>query len=313
VAASGRRTTGRTAAVGILIVVVGLAAVVLASRGVPGDRTAAAYSASVDDRTMLAAFLAVATIATVLVIWAAWPDDRASFREPARSWWRQYLLSLVVLLLFVLGGAAREQLRARDPGVGRELPPPGAESDDRNNSDNVRRLPASGTASAALGIATVAAAIAFAGIRLAQRRRAMIVAAGGHPRPSDGLAGPDDAALVVPEQLHEADLAAEPDARRAVQLTYALLERRLAATLAARPAAATPQEWLAVLRRSAPPGGPDAVPAARLLTRLYEQARFADDERHPVTPSDRDEAIHALRALSAALAQPSTSSGGRVL
>jgi hypothetical protein len=116
---------------------------------------------------------------------------------------------------------------------------------------------------------------------------------------------------VLPDGFGETDLASEPDHRRAVQLAYALLERRLAATDAARPISATPGEWLAVLRRA----GPRTAADARRLTALYEQARFGG-ETHPITVEERDEALDALRTLSTALGpaeEASTSSGGRGL
>ena len=295
---------GRTAAIAIVVVVAGLAAVVLASRGVPSDRTRAAYSASFDDRVLLVGFAVIVVAMTALVIWSAWPDRGAQFQEAPRSWWRQYAVSLAVLLLLLMLGAARAELMARDrgSGSGAEGPAAGGASSDATGAGDWTG-PASGTATVALGLTAVAVAAAVVGRRQARRRaeelarRRSTASEGG----IDGETADLWASLEgLDHELDEDDIAAEPDPRRAVRLAYALLERRLAGTPAARPPAATPQEWLVVLRRA---------PAARTLTLLYERARFADDGRRPLTLADRDEAVRALRTLT----EPSTSMGGRGL
>jgi hypothetical protein len=172
VAAARRTSTGIAVLLGLGAVVgAGLVAVVLASRGVPGDRTTAAYSSSPDDRLQLAMFVVVVVAGTALLIWSAWPDGERSFQRPERSWWRHYLLSLVVLLAFVLVGSAREELRHRELLDRRvERSSPAARRTVRSNGDPW--LPASGKASIELGVAVVAVAAAVAGRALARRRAA---------------------------------------------------------------------------------------------------------------------------------------------
>ena len=304
------RARGRAAiGVGIGIVAAALVIVVLASRGVPGDRTAAAYSTSFDDRMLLAVFVVLVAAATALVIWSAWPDGAKRPETAPRSWWRQYAASLAVLLLFVLLGTARQQLlidreQRRLAEARAAATRPDGDATEIDGTD--RWLPKSGTLTVVLGATALALAAAFVGRRMAEQRAGTLAArqAVDDDR-GDGDLG-REAAEVLPDRFDEEDLVAEPDPRRAVRLAYALLERRLAGTTSARPVEATPQEWLAILRR----GGPDGrTTAARRLTALYERARFAPEAR-PMTVQDRDEAIEALRVLTADLV-PSTSTGGR--
>jgi hypothetical protein len=310
--AEARRTSAGVAALaGVGVVAGGLVTVVLAGRGLPGEHRSAAYAASLDDRLLLAMFVVLVMAGAALVVWSAWPNGERSFVAPPRSWWRHYVLSLVLLLGYVLFGAARAELRHRDesviPSADRAARP--AEADGGHD----RSLPASAKASIELGAAVAAFAIVTAGRSMARRRMERLAAgavlAGAGPT---GSVGGGDALEALPDGLDDSDIATEPDARRAVRLAYALLDRRLAGTAAARPAAATPEEWLALLVHMAD-GVPGAPAAARRLTRLYERARFGGD-RHPLTEEDRTTAVQALATLSAAaahLAEPSTSSAGR--
>jgi hypothetical protein len=298
----------RWSTVTVAAVVVGLAAIVLASRGLPGDRTTAAFSAAFDDRLLLVLFVLVVGGGTALVIWSAWPDGEREFVRPKTSWWRQYLLSLIMLLVFVLVGAARERaMNERERGGRLELTADPAD-DPAGTTDDGDRVPPSATATLAIGVTVTALAVAAVGRALA-RRRAEALGLGAAVASADGRGGrPTDEDLPpLPDGFDETDLAAEPDHRRAVQLAYAMLERRLAGTPSARPLSATPGEWLAVLRRA----DPATAAAARRLTALYEQARFGGDT-HPVTSEQRDEALDALRTLTSA-AGTSTSTGGRGL
>jgi hypothetical protein len=119
----------------------------------------------------------------------------------------------------------------------------------------------------------------------------------------------DDEALLADTvflaSLSVDDVAAAPNPRRAVLLAYALFERRLDGTPAARTPSATPREWLGRIRRL---GDAELTESARTLTVLYERARFG--EHRPLRPEDRDRAVRALAALPSHQ-QVSTSTGGR--
>ncbi|HVV92522.1 MAG TPA: DUF4129 domain-containing protein [Hyphomicrobiales bacterium] len=90
------------------------------------------------------------------------------------------------------------------------------------------------------------------------------------------------------------DLAAEPDARRAIIRCYGHFERALAAADVARRPAETALEYMreALGRLTLPEA------AVRELTRLFELSRFS---RHPLGRRDRDLAMDALVAIRGAL------------
>ena len=105
---------------------------------------------------------------------------------------------------------------------------------------------------------------------------------------------------VPPEPLEEtlagaidtsiADLAAEPDARRAVIAAYAQMERALAVHGLERDAAEAPLEYLARILR----GLDVREDAVRTLTRLFQYAKFS---MHGVDAAMKDEAIAALAGV----------------
>ena len=278
-----------------LVVFAGLAVVTLASRGGPGDGTAAAYEAPNGDRFLLVGFSIAVAIATALALWAMWPDGRERTERPPSSWWRQYVLSLVVLFLLVGIGALRDQFERREDREQGELTPAITPEDVTASGDgSVNR--ASGTATVALAIVVTAGVAAVLLLRVARRRHSRSDTADGEDVPVAAGDREDPHVVSLPETFDEADVAAEPDARRAVLLAYALLERRLASTSLARGAAATPHEWL---RHVASRGDAELTSAARTLTVLYERARFS---ARAITPDDRSAAVDALRSVAAATA-----------
>lgn len=293
----------KLAAAAVGAVLAALAVVALASRGSPGDRTNAAYEAAPAGRTLLFVVLGLALLATTaLAVWALWPDGSATPRpEPAHRW-LPYVL--VALILLALGWAASH----RDPDE------KGSDSPAERTSAPVDEAPngpdlvgrASPTGSLAATAALLAGLVAFTVLVRSARRRA----GDGDDGPSD-----DDAATTDDDGTRPADLLsdallerlaagdldaaiaeveAEPDPRRAALLAYAVLDAHLATTPAARPAAATPHEWLRRIRRVHAATRPQLVDAAVALTVRYERARFS---LAPFTPKDRTDAAADLRRL----------------
>jgi|SRR4051794_13734528 hypothetical protein len=86
------------------------------------------------------------------------------------------------------------------------------------------------------------------------------------------------------------DLAAEPDARRAVIAAYARMERAFARHGLQRKASETPVEYL----RRILLGLTSRTEAVRRLTDLFEQAKFS---RHEIDGSMKQDAIDALRTI----------------
>jgi hypothetical protein len=130
-----------------------------------------------------------------------------------------------------------------------------------------------------------AAAIAFAGLLLAERGR-------GRRLPSESLP-PEELAGVLDETLD--DLLAEPDPRRAVIAAYARMERAFAAHGVPRRQFEAPHEYLGRVLAEATGGGRGAA----RLTALFERARFSS---HEVDSAMKNEAIDAIQALQAELA-----------
>ncbi len=86
------------------------------------------------------------------------------------------------------------------------------------------------------------------------------------------------------------DLAAEPDARRAVIAAYARMELTFAGHGFQRRASETPVEYLRRLLL----GLTSRSEAVRRLTDLFEQAKFS---RHEIDMTMKQDAIDALRAI----------------
>jgi uncharacterized protein DUF4129 len=101
-------------------------------------------------------------------------------------------------------------------------------------------------------------------------------------------AGPEVIAAI------QADLRAEPDARRAIIRAYGRFERALAGARAPRAVWQTPAEFMRATRARFP----GAAAPVRRLTGLFEIARFS---AHPLGAEARDAACDCLDQIGAAL------------
>lgn len=287
----------RTPAAAGSVVGVGLALaiVALASRGDPGDRTAAAFEGAAVGRTVFLSILGVALlVSAVLALWALWPDGRAAKKPAPRSRWLPYLV--IAALILVLSQFAPERPAGREGAADEATAatPPEADGDEG-------APPLSGRASPTASLALTALAVgALAAFTLALRRR--------RDDDTDDV-DDDDAGADQPPALDETIAAAidagdlgsaidavsdEPDPRRAVLLAYAVLDAHFAGTAAERVRTSTPHEWLQRIRQVHGATAPGTVEAARRLTALYERARFGEQQ---LEPAHRDDAVAALRSL----------------
>jgi predicted small integral membrane protein len=304
-----RRTS--SAALAVAAVLTGLAVVVLASRGAPGDRTAAAFETASTGRTLFLSVLGVAfVVCAALAVWSLWPDGSAVVRPPSRFRWLPYIA--ITVLIFVLAMFAPER-RATEGFTDDSRVIDGTPRDRGDEAAPEFDGRASATASMALVAIAITALVAYTVVGRA--RRAADVD-GDEPAPGGSAAPPGEPALEadVVAELRAGGLdgaiaavRAEPDPRRAVLLAYAALEARLAPTGAARAPAATPHEWLRAIRRELAADHGGVVEAARQLTGLYERGRFSVS---PLGESDRAIALDALGALRA-LPVTDASSGRR--
>lgn len=279
-------------------VVTGLAIVVLASRGAPGDRTAAAFETASSGRTVFLSVLGVAfVVCAVLAVWSLWPDGSAVVRPPARFRWLPYIA--ITILIFVLATFAPER-RATEGFTDDSRVIDGTPRDRGDEAAPDFDGRASATASLALVAIAITALVAYTVVGRTGRRADVN---GDEPTNEGRMAPPAEPALeaeVVAElraggvEGAIAAVRAEPDPRRAVRLAYAALDARLASTGAARAPAATPHEWLRTIKRELTAGHGDVVEAAQQLTALYERARFSVA---PLGEADRETALEALGAL----------------
>lgn len=290
-----RRTS--SAALAVAAVVTGLAVVVLASRGAPGDRTAAAFETASTGRTLFLSVHGVAfVVCAVLAVWSLWPDGSAVVRPPSRFRWLPYIA--ITVLIFVLAMFAPER-RATEGFTDDSTVIDGTPRDQGDEAAPVFDGRASATASLALVAVAVTALVAYTVVGRARRGEP-----DGDEYAADASTSPPtepalDAGVVAELRAGGLDGAlaavrAEPDPRRAALLAYAALEARLAPTPAARAPAATPHEWLRTIRRELAAAHAEVVAAAQQLTALYERARFSVA---PLGEADRAVAVEALGAL----------------
>jgi len=282
------------AAGGVAGVLVALAVVALASRGDPGDRTAAAFEGAAVGRTVFLSVLGLAfAVSAALALWALWPDGCAAEKPAPRARWLPYLV--MAALILVLAQFAPERPAAREGPADEPTAAAPRETDGGEEAP-----PLSGRASPTASLALTALAVAaLAAFTLALQRR------------RDDVATDDDAAADAdqPPALDEtvatavdagdlraaiAAVADEPNPRRAVLLAYAVLDAHLAGTAAARVRTSTPNEWLQRIRQVHGATAPETVDAAKRLTALYECARFGEQQ---LEPAHRDDAVAALRSL----------------
>jgi hypothetical protein len=170
----------------------------------------------------------------------------------------------------------------------RRRPPPEAQAlnADGSSGRNVAAIAAAVVAGAAL-LGTVLALVG-AKVRADRRQRRMGAAAAVEE---------EDAVLEAVEESLD-DLRRERDVRRAIIACYARMERALDRAGSARRPAEAPFEYLArVLERITANG-----PAARVLTELFERAKFGTE---PMEERDKDRAVGALELLRAEVGQQS--------
>jgi hypothetical protein len=108
------------------------------------------------------------------------------------------------------------------------------------------------------------------------------------PPAEEELSFQDQIAASIDDALD--DLAAEPDARRAVIAAYARMEQTFAGHGFKRRPSETPVEYLRRLLL----GLTSRSEAVRRLTDLFEQAKFS---RHEITSTMKEDAIDSLRVI----------------
>jgi Domain of unknown function (DUF4129)/Tryptophan-associated transmembrane protein (Trp_oprn_chp) len=268
------------------VVLVGLVAVSAGGYRIAGANSSQTSPYAVDTivSVLLALYLVGAIVVFVALFWAGLDVRRA--QKPAAK--RQRTFRMVAGVIVVAAGLAIL--------VGRFHfffhPPTPHLSSAQQAIANARR--ANGDSSAthqtqlklAPFLAVIgAAAIAFAGLLLAERGR-------GRRLPSESLPT-EELAGVLDETLD--DLLAETDPRRAVIAAYARMERAFAAHGVPRREFEAPHEYLGRVLAEATGGGRGAA----RLTALFERARFSP---HEVDLAMKNDAIDAIQALQAELA-----------
>jgi hypothetical protein len=250
--------------------------------------------------------VAVAAGAGVLLyaLWGGWRRKRRDGdavmipQRPPVPWWQQALAVMVALL--PVAALALVVALSAGRGGGRRARPvlpagPGARLGGRP-----------GTAQPGAGVPVVVhwwawavlagLVIAAVAITAVRRRRA---------RPGGGrswTARRQGLAAAVEESL--AELAREPDPRRAVIRAYVGMERSLAREGVARGPAETPGEYLARALATMEASGP----AAQRLTGLFQRARFS---QHQIPAGMKREALAALAAIRGELSAGAGCAAGR--
>jgi len=286
-------TAVRVAGAVILLV---LAALGSAARGVTHLSTAGMLAAGAGPVTFLAgaAFVAAAclVLAAVLALLVRRrrrrPDDGfARVQEPVAPWWVRALVTLAVLALIALPVAAIVvALRGRHgqrvapllpvrPVVPR-LTGPVASPGQTGTAFLL------GAAAAALAVAV----LVVTALWLRHRRRAGVAPAGPAAAPSP---------LADAVAAGTAALGATAGAREAIIACYAAMEASLATAGSPRRAADTPEELL----NRAEGDGIIRTPAARRLTALFREARFSP---HRLADAQRRAAMAALDDIGRDLA-----------
>jgi membrane protease YdiL (CAAX protease family) len=268
------------------VVLVGLVAVSASGYRIAGSSSSQTSPYAVDTivSVLLALYLVGAIVVFVALFWAGLDVRRA--QKPAAN--RQRTFRMVAGAIIVAVGLAI--------AAGRFHfffhPPKPHLTSAQQAIENARRAKGGSSTThqtqvrlAPFLLVIGAAAIAFAGLLLAERGRGRRLP--GESLPSDELAG------VLDETLD--DLLAEPDPRRAVIAAYARMERAFAAHGVPRRQFEAPHEYLGRVLAEATGGGREAA----RLTALFERARFSP---HEVDSAMKNDAIEAIQALQAELA-----------
>jgi hypothetical protein len=286
------RPGGSTLRVAGAVILLVLAALGSAARGVTRLSTAGMLAAGADPVTFVggAAFVVAAclVLAGMLALLVRRrrrrPEDEfARVLEPVAPWWVRALATLVLIalpvaaLVVALRGRHGQRVAPLAPLVP-VVPRPGGAT------------VAPGQAGAAFLLGAMAALLAAAvlvatALWLRHRRRA----ATSHDRP----AAPSPLAEAV--AAGTAALGATPGAREAIIACYAAMEASLATAGSPRRAADTPEELLS----RAEGEGTIRTPAARRLTALFREARFSP---HQLADDQRQAALAALCEIADDLA-----------
>jgi hypothetical protein len=269
------------------VVLVGLVAVAAGGYRIGGSSSSQTSPYAVDTivSVVLALYLVGAIVVFVALFWAGLEVRRA--QKPAanrqRTFWMVVGAIVVAASLAVVAGRFHFFSHPSKPHL----------TSAQQAIENARRAKNGGSSTkhqtqlrlAPFLLVIGAAAIAFAGLLLAERGR-------GRRLPSESLP-PEELAGVLDETLD--DLLAETDPRRAVIAAYARMERAFAAHGVPRRQFEAPNEYLGRVLAEATGGGRGAA----RLTALFERARFSS---HEVDSTMKNEAIDAIQALQAELA-----------
>jgi hypothetical protein len=277
------------------VILLVLAALGTAARGVTRLSTAGMLTVGADPVTFIAgvafaaaACLVLAGVLALLVRRRRRPEDgSAQVMEPVGSWWVRALVTLAALALIALPVAAivlalrgrrGQRVAPLQPLVPVVLRPTGA-------------VASSGQAGAAFLLGVVAAVLALAALVatalwLRHRRRANSALRGQAAAPSP---------LADAVAAGTAALGATAGAREAIIACYAAMEASLATAGSPRRAADTPEELL----NRAEGEGIIRTPAARRLTSLFREARFSP---HRLADAQRRAAMTALDDIGRDLA-----------
>jgi hypothetical protein len=278
------------------VVLMVLAALGTAARGVTHLSTAGMLVAGTDPLTFIAgvAFVAAAclvlagALAVLLRRRRRHPEDEfARVLEPVAPWWVRALVTLLALALIALPVAALVlALRGRhgrrvaplQPLVPVVLRPAGAAASQGQGGDAFLL----GVVAAVLAVAVLVATALW----LRHRRRADFAPRGRAAAPSP---------LADAVAAGTAALGATAGAREAIIACYAAMEASLATAGSPRRAADTPEELLS----RAEGDGIIRTPAARRLTALFREARFSP---HRLADGQRRAAMTALDDIGRDLA-----------
>jgi Domain of unknown function (DUF4129) len=226
--------------------------------------------------------LAVAYAVGIAAILVALFRYRDRWHDPGSKWLANFVAVLALMAVATAFGyfaISHGHLREKAQKAQR------AQAGQSNNPNKIRRIPATPARTAhfewplVLGIGGL---VLLGGIWMYARGRRQLP-----PLFADqGL----EADMINAIETTIEDLRSEPDARRAVIASYALMERTLARHGLARHRSEAPLEYLATILR----GLHVRESAVRTLTSLYEYAKFS---RHEIDGAMKDDAIDALIAI----------------
>ncbi|HYB85780.1 MAG TPA: DUF4129 domain-containing protein [Streptosporangiaceae bacterium] len=283
-----RRPGGPAARLGAAVLLLVVAALGTAARGITHLSTAGTLVASPGSVAFLAGVAAVAAaclaLAGLLALLASRrrrrPEDELTGAPVPVPWWARAIALLAALALIALPIAAIVVL-LHGRRSGHLAPAPVAPVVPRlpGPAPSARLADTAFLAGSATALAVlVVGALVVAALWLRRRRRAGTAREGPATAPSP---------LAVAVAAGTAALGATAGTREAIIACYAAMETTLAAAGAPRRAADTPEELLTRAERD----GIIRTPAAGRLTALFREARFSP---HRLAEAQRDAAQAAL-------------------